>query len=176
VLSASYNLGAGWVAITPLPTIEPDPSLEKFGCTSGDVFKFDQGTTGSAITQYRIVMNGHWGTGDMTVFFKSGTNTGCCSKTITGGGIGCPEDESCSFSQGYWFANNDMHPEGVHPWTTTVTIGGLYLHQCRRPCNMECAQHQWHQGCQKSLYPAGCHPPERCRRNRPCPGSCSSYH
>jgi hypothetical protein len=124
VLSASYNQGAGWVAITPLPTIEPDPSLVKFGCTSGDVFKFDQGTTGSAITQYRIVMNGHWGTGDMTVFFKSGTNTGCCTKTITAGGIGCPEDESCSFSQGYWFANNDMHPEGVHPWGTTVTIGG----------------------------------------------------
>ena len=124
VLSASYNQGAGWVTISPLPTIEPDPSLVKFGCTSGDVFKFNQGTNGSAITQYRMVLTGHWGTGDMTVFFKSGTNTGCCSTTLTGKGIGCREDESCSFSQGYWFANNEMHPEGVHPWTSTVTVGG----------------------------------------------------
>ncbi len=67
----------------------------------------------------------NWGTADLNVLFKSGTNTGCCPATYTGAGIGCKiEEEDCSFSQGYWFANNAAHPDGVHPWNADVTIGG----------------------------------------------------
>jgi len=124
VLSASYNSGAGWVTITPTPNIGPDPSMVNNGCYLNDVFKFDQGTKGSTITYYRLVLEGNWGTGDLNAFFKSGSVTGCCQRTIAGKGIGCREDEACSFSQGYWFANNEMHPNGVHPWNQTVTVGG----------------------------------------------------
>ena len=105
--------------------LRPDPSLKNAGCFSEDVFKFDIGTSGKTPTQYRIILDGVWGTADLNVWFKSGTNTGCCSATYAGKGIGCPEtDEDCSFSQGYWFANNKMHPDGVHPWPTDVNIGG----------------------------------------------------
>ncbi|HEX2629786.1 MAG TPA: hypothetical protein VHM26_12255, partial [Chitinophagaceae bacterium] len=71
---------------------------------------------------------GNWGVGPLQAYFKSGANTGCCYKEYTDLGIGCPETEECSFSQGYWFASNPAHPNGVHPWggdgSATVTIGG----------------------------------------------------
>src|SRR5215213_5546402 len=78
VLSASYNTGSGWQTISPLPVIEPDPSLVKLGCVYDDVFKFDQGTSGNTPTQYRLVLNGNWGTGELHAYFKSGTITGFC--------------------------------------------------------------------------------------------------
>jgi hypothetical protein len=128
VLEASYNSGLGWQTITPTPFIQPDPSLKTGGCFGDDVFKFNQGTAGNATTFYRLVLLGNWSTGDLSVFFKSGSNTGCCSKTFTDKGIGCRIDPDCSFSQGYWFANNSQHPDGVHPWggdgSGTVAIGG----------------------------------------------------
>jgi hypothetical protein len=82
-----------------------------------------------------MVLNGNWGTADLNVLFKSGTNTGCCAATYPNAGIGCKiEEEDCSFSQGYWFANNVNHRNGIHPWYVdatdpslglkTVTIGG----------------------------------------------------
>ncbi|MEP6700775.1 MAG: hypothetical protein ABJA85_05645 [Bacteroidota bacterium] len=129
VLQASYKYGNGsWNIINPLPVIEPDPSLRKGGCYGDDVFKFNQGTSGSTTTYYKLVLNGNWGTGNLDLYFKSGVNTGCCSKSIANKGVGCPEEEGCSFSQGYWFANNPAHPDGVHPWggdgSATVTVGG----------------------------------------------------
>ena len=130
VASASYRYGTTGeftpVALTGIAVddIKPDPSLKKGGCYGDDVFKFDYGTNGSTPTQYRLVLKGNWGTGPLDVYFKSGTNTGCCFKTYADKGIGCRESEDCSFSQGYWFANNAAHPNGVHPWTTTVTEGG----------------------------------------------------
>lgn len=123
VVSASYNTGSGWQTISTLD-IAPDPSLQVNGCYQDDVFKFDVGTLGSTPTQYRMVLHGNWGTGELDVYFKSGTNTGCCYNTYANLGIGCPEEETCSFSQGYWFANNEAHPDGVHPWSTDVVIGG----------------------------------------------------
>ncbi len=124
VLSASYFNGTEWINITNLD-MKPDPSLTKGGCSLENVFKFDYGTKGRTPTQYRMVLNGNWGTADLNVLFKSGTNTGCCAATYPNAGIGCKiEEEDCSFSQGYWFANNAMHPNGVHPWNGNVTIGG----------------------------------------------------
>jgi hypothetical protein len=132
VVEAYVNIGAGWNQILPLPYIQSDPSLKKQNCFGNDVFKFDYGTTGSVTSYYRLVLMGHWGTGPLNIWYKSGKNTGCCNALIEGKGIGCRIDESCSYSQGYWFANNAMHPNGVHPWPTpgTVTIGGkVYTNQ-----------------------------------------------
>lgn len=33
-------------------------------------------------------------------------------------------DALCTYSQGYWFANNPKHPDGVHPWPNDITVGG----------------------------------------------------
>lgn len=33
-------------------------------------------------------------------------------------------DALCTYSQGYWFANNPQHPNGVHTWPNDITIGG----------------------------------------------------
>ncbi|MGN6194606.1 MAG: hypothetical protein ACTHOB_06685 [Ginsengibacter sp.] len=33
-------------------------------------------------------------------------------------------DALCTYSQGYWFANNTQHPNGVHAWPNDITIGG----------------------------------------------------
>lgn len=130
VVSASYRYGTtgDFVSIdftgSAVNDIKPDPSLKKDGCYGDDVFKFDYGTSGSTPTQYRLVLSGNWRTDALNLYFKSGTNTGCCFNSYAGKGVGCPESEDCSFSQGYWFANNAAHPNGVHPWTSTLTEGG----------------------------------------------------
>ena len=130
VLSASYRYGTTGdflpisITGTAVGDIKPDPSLIKGGCYGDDVFKFDYGTSGTTPTQYRLELKGNWGTGPLNVYFKSGTNTGCCFNTYADKGVGCQEIEDCSFSQGYWFANNAAHPEGVHLWGKTVTEGG----------------------------------------------------
>jgi len=126
LLSASVNTGSGWMQILPTPMIQPDPSMNNGGnaCYANDVFKFNFGTNGSTPTQYRIVMLGSWNTSDLTVYYKSGATTGCCTTVLPGKGIGCREDEPCSFSQGYWFANNEMHPGGVHPWPADANVAG----------------------------------------------------
>jgi hypothetical protein len=129
VKEASYNLndGTGWQQILPLPTVQPDNAMDAgttFNCTTGDVFKFNYGTNGGTPTQYKIVLEGNWGTADLLTYFKSG-KSGCCSDTYANMGIGCKvEEDKCSFSQGYWFATNAQHPDGVHPWPGNVTIGG----------------------------------------------------
>jgi len=122
VVEASYNSGTGWTLISPLPSIEVDHSLDG-SCETGNVFKFDYKTSGSTPTQYRLVLNGNWGTDKLSAYFKSGNFSGCYSKEFADLGIGCKED-ICSYSQGYWFANNAMHPNGVHAWANNVTIGG----------------------------------------------------
>ena len=126
VVEAHVNMGAGWNQILPLPYIQPDASLKKQNCYGNDVFKFNYGTSGNVTTYYKLVLMGQWSTGPLNVWYKSGKNTGCCNTTLEGKGIGCRLDESCSYSQGYWFANNSMHPNGVHPWPSpgNITIGG----------------------------------------------------
>jgi hypothetical protein len=117
VLGADYKYNAAdpWTPIVPIPVIQPDPSQN---CTSANVFKFDKGTSGSNATYYRLVLEGHYGTATTTAYFKSGANTGCCSKPIQG--IGCKENPFCSYSQGYYFASPGPNWPGG-----TVTIGGF---------------------------------------------------
>ena len=115
IVSAAYNTGAGWVEIVPVPDLKPDPSQT---CTSANVFKFNFGTSGTTATQYRLVLSGNYGTADNQAFFKSGSSTGCCEKTILG--IGCKVEETCSLSQGYYFAK----PGPTWP-TGMVSVGGF---------------------------------------------------
>lgn len=124
VISTSYRFGtSGDFIDLGNPDIKPDPSIRT--CSEDDVVKFDIGTNGSTPTQYKITLQGLYEVGgDLTVYFKSGNNTGCCKTTKVGVGITCAPVSECSLSQGYWFANNSMHPMGVHPWSTTVQIGG----------------------------------------------------
>jgi hypothetical protein len=130
VTEAAYFDGTNWQTILPL-TIEQDHAMDAggtFNCTTGNVLKFNYGTSGSTPSQYKIVMKGNWGTDDLTAYFKSGNITGCCSGTYANMGIGCKiEEDKCSFSQGYWFANNAQHPHGTHPWPApgTVTISKI---------------------------------------------------
>jgi hypothetical protein len=130
VTEASYlDSKNGWTTILPL-TIGQDPAMSNggFNCPTGDVIKFPYGTSGSAPSQYKIVLKGNWGIGNMFTYFKSGATTGCCSGDLANVGIGCKvEEDKCSFSQGYWFANNTQHPHGTHPWPApgTVTISGI---------------------------------------------------
>jgi hypothetical protein len=95
------------------PTIKPDPSIKD--CFRDDVFKFDAGTVGNHVSQFRLILNGHWNSASTSAYFKSGSNTGCCSKTIMG--VGCRTNEDCSYSQGHWFNKPGL------VWT--VSIGGF---------------------------------------------------
>lgn len=116
VLEMAVNTGSGWVVV-PTATIQPNPSIRD--CTTENVFKYDVGTYKAAPTKYRLVLDGKWGVAPVTVWFKSGANTGCCSQTIDG--VGCREDDEdfCSYSQGYYFAKpGPTWPDGE------VTIGG----------------------------------------------------
>ena len=124
LVEVAYNQGAGWIVFNPMPTLEPDQSMVNQGCITGNVLKFNAGTNGATPTSYRVILDGNWGTDNLSLFFKSGGITGCCAASFTGLGIGCPENTNCSYSQGYWFASNPQHPNGIHPWNGTVTIGG----------------------------------------------------
>ncbi|HMK18741.1 MAG TPA: hypothetical protein VK492_11090 [Chitinophagaceae bacterium] len=121
IVSASYSPDGGttWNTIIPTPILTPDPSQS---CSNLNVFKFNYGTSGSTATCYRLVLQGNYAQDNNNVaVFKSGANTGCCVRTVPG--IGCRQDEFCSFSQGYFFAK----PGPTWPpldGTGTVTIGG----------------------------------------------------
>ncbi len=97
------------------PVPAPDPSIT--GCSGANMFKFDQGTSGSTPTQYKIVLDGSWTKATTTAWFKSGANTGCCTQQIEG--IGCLQAFDCSLSQGYWFAKPGLTWGGQ-----SVTVGG----------------------------------------------------
>jgi hypothetical protein len=110
----SYDGGTTWTVISPTPILKPDPSQT---CSSANVFKFDFGTSGSTPTMYKMVVSGNYAEdANNFAIFKSGVKTGCCTRTVPG--IGCKQEQNCSFSQGYWFGN------GGHTWPGTVTIGG----------------------------------------------------
>ncbi len=118
VLEMSYNLNndAGWITISPTPIIQPNPSIRN--CSDANVFKYDVGTYKNTPTMYKLVLLGKWNSAMNTVWFKSGVNTGCCSKEVLG--VGCRDvEEFCSMSQGYYFAS-------PHPWPSPgeVEIGG----------------------------------------------------
>jgi hypothetical protein len=112
----SYDNGATWTLISPTPVLAPDPSQT---CSSANVFKFNVGTNGSTPTLYKLVVMGNYAQDNNNfAVFKSGGRTGCCTRTIPG--IGCKSEQTCSYSQGYYFAS-------PHAWPSpgTVTVGGF---------------------------------------------------
>jgi hypothetical protein len=86
LVSAAYSYdGVNWTSFTP--SIGVDPSQ---GCITTPVLKFDAGTTGSARTYYRLVVNQFYAFGTANGYYKSGQRTGCCTFSFLG--IGCGGD------------------------------------------------------------------------------------
>ena len=87
IVSVAYSLdGINW---TSLPvSFAIDKSQE---CYLGTVLKFDYGTSGTAPTYYKLVVNRDLPTGYSTTNFKSGQRTGCYNGTVMG--IGEPPIE-----------------------------------------------------------------------------------
>ena len=83
------NDGVNW---SPLPvSFAIDKSQE---CYRGTVLKFDHGTTGSATTYYKLVVNKEFTSGYTLANFKSGNRTGCYNGTVMG--IGTPPEAEFS--------------------------------------------------------------------------------
>lgn len=86
VTGAAYSPdGVNWTSFTPLYQV--DPSQE---CVTSPVFKFDYGTTGSAKSYYKLILNQDYEQGSSFGYYKSGVKTGCCTFSFTG--IFCPVD------------------------------------------------------------------------------------
>ncbi|MBL7744282.1 MAG: hypothetical protein JNN00_12470 [Chitinophagaceae bacterium] len=87
VVSGAYSSdGSNWTSFTP--SYQPDPSQ---GCMTAPVIKFDFGTTGNTKSYYRLIVNQDFTEGTVPGYYKSGSNTGCCTFTLTGiGGCGGP--------------------------------------------------------------------------------------
>jgi hypothetical protein len=132
IVSASYSYdgGATWATIVPTPILKPDPSQT---CSSANVFKFDFGTSGSTPTMYKLVLSGNYSSDAANyAVFKSGAKTGCCTRTIPG--IGCKVEQTCTYSQGYYFGS-------PHPWAApgTVTIAGFTYSEAEGRAIWDCS-------------------------------------
>ncbi|HEY6504196.1 MAG TPA: hypothetical protein VIZ28_09505 [Chitinophagaceae bacterium] len=78
--------GQNWSSFSP--SYQPDPSQ---GCMTTPVIKFDFGTSGSAKSYYKLVVSQDYSEGLVPGYYKSGSNTGCCTFYFTGiGGCGGP--------------------------------------------------------------------------------------
>lgn len=86
VVGAAYsNNNIDWTGFTPSYSSDPSQS-----CLTTPVLKFDYGTTGSAKTYYRLILNQEYPVGDSFGYYKSGNRTGCC--TFSFSGVGCEGD------------------------------------------------------------------------------------
>ena len=115
VVSAAHGSnGTDWTNFTPIYHVDPSQS-----CVTTPVLKFERGTSGTAKSWYKLVLNTNYSpTNTAPGYYKSGSRMPCCTFNFTG--IGCqPVDEGCSFSQGLYFAS-------PHPWPSpTVTVAGF---------------------------------------------------
>ncbi|MFM6976966.1 MAG: hypothetical protein ACKOW2_09000 [Sphingobacteriaceae bacterium] len=115
VSGATSTDGSTWTSFVPLNRIDPSQD-----CYTDTVLKFDVGTRDTIKTFYQLTVNQNFSINDsVTAVYKSGRNTGC--GTFVFSGFGCPipvVDNSCSLSQGYYFAKPDL------VWASTVTVGG----------------------------------------------------
>jgi len=84
VVGASYSPdGTNWTSFTPVYAVDPSQD-----CLTTPVFKFDYGTTGTAPSYYKLVVNASYQVGTQFGYYKSGQRTGCC--TFNFYGMGCP--------------------------------------------------------------------------------------
>lgn len=85
IVGAAYSAnGTSWTSFTPVYQVDPSQ-----GCMTTPVLKFDFGTTGSAKTYYKLVVNQNYEVGTTPGYYKSGKVTGCCTFNFTG--IGCED-------------------------------------------------------------------------------------
>lgn len=112
VVGAAYSTnGTSWTSFTPVYQVDPSQS-----CVTTPVLKYNVGTTGTAKTYYRLVLNANYAIGSSFGYYKSGVRMPCC--TFTFNGVGCPEQIAlCSYSQGYWFAKPTVQ------WCQNVVFG-----------------------------------------------------
>ncbi len=88
VIGAAYSAnGTNWNNFAP--TYEVNPSQ---GCLTVPVIKFDFGTTGSSKSYYKLVINQYYDQASILGYYKSGSNTSCCTFSFTGIGCGGPEE------------------------------------------------------------------------------------
>jgi hypothetical protein len=87
VVSAAFS-GDGITWITFIPSYQIDPSQS---CMTTQVLKFDFGTTGNTKSYYKLIVNQNFAVGNITAYYKSGRNTGCCIFSFNG--IGCLEGD-----------------------------------------------------------------------------------
>lgn len=86
VVGTAYSAdGNTWTGFTPL--FQSDPSQ---ACMTTPVLKFDYGTTGSAKSYYKLIVNHDYQVVSTPGYYKSGANTGCC--TFNFSGMGCGDD------------------------------------------------------------------------------------
>jgi hypothetical protein len=78
ILSAGYSDdGTQWTNFTP--EIQSDPSQD---CFTSPTLKFDFGTTGTAKSYYRLVVNQEFSPGNAFGYWKAGRD--CCTLNFTG--------------------------------------------------------------------------------------------
>lgn len=78
IISAAYS-GDGLVWTDFEPGIKSEPSQD---CLTTPVLKFDYGTTGTAKSYYRLVINQEFSVGNAFGYWKGGQ--GCCTFNFTG--------------------------------------------------------------------------------------------
>ncbi len=83
-VSAAYSAnGNSWINFSP--SVQSDPSQ---ACMTTPVLKFDYGTVGSAKSYYRLTVSQDYMPTQVPGYYKSGTNTGCCTFYFSGMGCG----------------------------------------------------------------------------------------
>lgn len=81
ITGAAYSSdGVEWTSFTPVN--QSDPSQE---CLTTPTLKFDFGTTGTAKSYYKLVLNEEYQRGSAFAYYKAGQT--CCTFNFTG--IGC---------------------------------------------------------------------------------------
>lgn len=111
-----------WTSFVPTNTTDPSQS-----CNSGNVIKFDFGTSGTNTTWYAVVLDG-------TNYALSNNSNGavlkagnaCCTRNIEG--VVCSEQiPLCGLSQGYFFSK----PGVIWCGTGSVTFGTVTITQAQ---------------------------------------------
>lgn len=86
VISAGFSIdGTTWSDFTPLYQANPGQ-----GCLTTPVLKFDLGTTGTAKSYYRVILDQDVQPGTVVGVYKSGSSTSCCIFSFNGIGCGGP--------------------------------------------------------------------------------------
>jgi hypothetical protein len=120
IVSAAYSSdGTNYTSF--VPNFATDPSLNTCSPNpySGEVFKFDFGTSGVTPSYYQLVVNKNFAVdANSTMIYKSGTNTGCGIGAFEG--IGCEIPPQCFDGETAWGAGTRFVKQGN--WATYFSM------------------------------------------------------